>query len=382
MPWMKRMSESMSGKKSSRVYRTRLGRCQKLMSEKGIDIVFLAPGPNMYYISGFREEPSERLLALIIPQSGDPEFIVPELYLEQVRSFSWVESLVSWKDGEDQVALLSNTMRRIDKRQATIAVDTRMWSRFLVMLLAASPNARYEDAGSVMYELRIRKSGQEIELMDKAAEIADAAFTKIIEECRAGMTEHEVAAKIIYELRRLGADGVAFEPVVGSGPNSALPHYRSGDRKLQRGDFVVLDYGCLYRGYNSDITRTIVIGTCDAEGEKVYSVVRSAQEEAYLRTLTGVEAQNVDKVARDVIENAGYGRFFIHRTGHGIGLEIHEEPYIVAGNSLKLAEGMTFSIEPGIYLPGQYGVRIEDIVVMETEKARRLNKCSRDLRIL
>jgi len=352
------------------------------MSEKGIDIVFLAPGPNMYYISGFREEPSERLLALIIPQSGDPEFIVPELYLEQVRSFSWVESLVSWKDGEDQVALLSNTMRRIDKRQATIAVDTRMWSRFLVMLLAASPNARYEDAGSVMYELRIRKSGQEIELMDKAAEIADAAFTKIIEECRAGMTEHEVAAKIIYELRRLGADGVAFEPVVGSGPNSALPHYRSGDRKLQRGDFVVLDYGCLYRGYNSDITRTIVIGTCDAEGEKVYSVVRSAQEEAYLRTLTGVEAQNVDKVARDVIENAGYGRFFIHRTGHGIGLEIHEEPYIVAGNSLKLAEGMTFSIEPGIYLPGQYGVRIEDIVVMETEKARRLNKCSRDLRIL
>jgi len=145
---------------------------------------------------------------------------------------------------------------------------------------------------------------------------------------------------------------------------------------------VVLDYGCLYRGYNSDITRTVAMETCDAEREKVYSVVRSAQEEAYQRTFTGIEAQNVDKVARDLIENAGYGRFFIHRTGHGIGLEIHEEPYIVAGNSLKLAEGMTFSIEPGIYIPGQYGVRIEDIVVMETEKARRLNKCSRDLRIL
>ena len=376
------MSESMSGKKNSGIYGTRLGQCQKLMSEKGIDIVFLAPGPNMYYLSGFLEEPGERLLALIVPQSGDPQFIVPELYQEQVRSFSWVESLISWKDGEDQVALLSNTMRRILKRQSTIAVDTRMWSRFLVMLLAAAPDARYEDAGSVMYELRIRKSSQEIELMAKAAEIADAAFTQTIEECRAGMTEHEVAAKIIYEMRKLGADGVAFEPVVGSGPNSALPHYRSGDRKLQRGDFVVLDYGCLYRGYNSDITRTVAMETCDAEREKVYSVVRSAQEEAYQRTFTGIEAQNVDKVARDLIENAGYGRFFIHRTGHGIGLEIHEEPYIVAGNSLKLAEGMTFSIEPGIYIPGQYGVRIEDIVVMETEKARRLNKCSRDLRIL
>jgi len=376
------MSESMSGKKNSGIYGTRLGQCQKLMSEKGIDIVFLAPGPNMYYLGGFLEEPGERLLALIVPQSGDPQFIVPELYQEQVRSFSWVESLISWKDGEDQVALLSNTMRRILKRQPTIAVDTRMWSRFLVMLLAAAPDARYEDAGSVMYELRIRKSSQEIELMAKAAEIADAAFTQTIEECRAGMTEHEVAAKIIYEMRKLGADGVAFEPVVGSGPNSALPHYRSGDRKLQRGDFVVLDYGCLYRGYNSDITRTVAMETCDAEREKVYSVVRSAQEEAYQRTFTGIEAQNVDKVARDLIENAGYGRFFIHRTGHGIGLEIHEEPYIVAGNSLKLAEGMTFSIEPGIYIPGQYGVRIEDIVVMETEKARRLNKCSRDLRIL
>jgi len=376
------MPELLPGRKSSGIYRTRLGQCQKLMSEKGIDVVFLGPGPNMYYLSGFLEESSERLLALIVPQSGDPLFIVPELYQEQVRSFSWVEDLTAWKDDEDPKALLSNTMWRILKRQATIAVDTRMWSRFLIMLLAAAPDARYEDAGSVMYELRIRKSSHEIELMDKAAEIADAAFTETIEECRAGMTEHEVAAKIVYELRRLGADGVAFEPVVGSGPNAALPHYRSGDRRLQRGDFVVLDYGCLYRGYSSDITRTIAIGMCDAEREKVYSVVRSAQEEAYQRTLTGIEAQSVDKVARDIIETAGYGKFFIHRTGHGIGLEIHEEPYIVAGNSLKLAEGMAFSIEPGIYLPGQYGVRIEDIVVMEAERARRLNKSPRELRIL
>jgi Xaa-Pro dipeptidase len=218
--------------------------------------------------------------------------------------------------------------------------------------------------------------------MEKAAKIADNAFVETIKECGIGMSEHEVAAKLVYNLRRLGADGVSFEPVVGSGPNSALPHYRSGERRLQRGDLVVLDYGCLCRGYSSDITRTIAIGSCDAARQEVYATVRSAQEEAFKKTLTGVEAQSVDKVARDVITAAGYGQFFIHRTGHGIGLEIHEEPYIVAGSSMKLAEGMSFSIEPGIYLPGHYGVRIEDIVVMEKERARRLNRADRELKII
>jgi Xaa-Pro aminopeptidase len=352
------------------------------MSETKIDVLFLAPSPNMYYLSGFLEEPSERLLSLIIPQSGDPLFIVPELYEQQVRAFSWVEKLVSWKDSQDPNAILSTTMKQVVTRRPTIAVDSRMWSRFLLMLLAVAPDARYLDAGLVMNPLRIKKTPEEIALMTRSAEIADTAFTETIRECREGMTEHQVAAKLVNELRELGADSVGFDPVVGSGPNAALPHYRAGDRKLQRGDLVVLDYGCLYRGYNSDITRTIAVGSCDDERKKAYSLVRSAQEKAYQAALWGVEAQSVDRVARDIIENAGYGQFFVHRTGHGIGLEIHEEPYIVAGNSLKLAEGMTFSIEPGIYLPGQYGVRVEDVVVMEAQRARRLNKCDRELRIL
>jgi Xaa-Pro aminopeptidase len=352
------------------------------MAEREINALFLAPGPNMYYLSGFLEEPSERLLSLIIPQSGDPLFIVPELYEQQVRAFSWVEKLVSWKDSQDPNAVLSTTMKQVVTRRLTIAVDSRMWSRFLLMLLAVAPDARYLDAGLVMNPLRIKKTPEEIALMARSAEIADTAFTETIREIREGMTEHQVAAKIVNELRELGADSVGFDPVAGSGPNAALPHYRSGDRKLQRGDLVVLDYGCLYRGYNSDITRTIAVGSCDDERKKAYSLVRSAQEKAYQAALGGVEAQSVDRVARDIIENAGYGQFFVHRTGHGIGLEIHEEPYIVAGNSLKLAEGMTFSIEPGIYLPGQYGVRVEDVVVMEAQRARRLNKCDRELRIL
>jgi Xaa-Pro aminopeptidase len=365
--------------RNTEIYRARLERCQKLMLEREIDTLFLAPGPNMYYLSGFLEEPGERLLSLIVPQSGEPLFIVPQMYEQQVRAFTWVERLVCWGDSEDASAVLSATMRQVVMKRSTIAVDTRMWSRFLLMLLAALPDARYLDAGSVMNLLRIKKTSEEVSYMARSAEIADAAFTETVKECREGMTEHQVAAKIVNEMRRLGADSVNFEPITGSGPNGALPHYRSGDRKLQRGDLVVLDYGCVYRGYFSDITRTIAVGKCDDERRRVYSIVRSAQEKAYQAAVEGVEAQSVDKVARGIIEAAGYGQFFIHRTGHGIGLEVHEEPYIVAGNSMKLDEGMTFSIEPGIYLPGEYGVRIEDIVVIQAGKAQRLNKCTREL---
>jgi Xaa-Pro aminopeptidase len=363
-------------------YRSRLKQSQELMSEKGFDVLFLAPGPNMYYLSGFLEEPGERLLALIVPQSSDPSFIVPELYEEQVRTVSWIENIITWKDAQDPSSVLSATMKQVVMKRPTIAVDSRMWSRFFLMLLAVMPDARYLDAASVMNPLRIKKTSEEIALMARSAEIADAAFTGTVKECREGMTEHQVAAKIVNEMRRMGADSVTFEPITGSGPNGALPHYRSGDRKLQRGDLVVLDYGCVYRGYFSDITRTIAVGSCDDERRKVYSIVRSAQERAYQAAVEGAEAQSVDKVAREIIEAAGYGRFFVHRTGHGIGLEVHEEPYIVAGNSMKLDEGMAFSVEPGIYVPGEFGVRIEDIVVIQAGKAQRLNKCTRELVIV
>lgn len=372
----------MADSQHSRVYRSRLERCQRLMTEKGIDVLFLTLGPNMYYLSGFLEEPGERLLMLIVPQSGRPLFVVPQLYEDHVRSLSWVENPISWKDSEDPNVALSSAMKQIRVKPRAIGVDGRMWSRHLLMLLAAWPHASYQDAASVMSQLRIRKTTEETELMKKAAEIADRAFLETVKECREGMSEHEAAAKIVYELRRQGADGTAFEPVAASGPNAAHPHYRSGDRELQRGDLVVFDLGCLFRGYNSDVTRTVAVGECDSERKKSYSIILSAQEEACQKAVAGMEAQSLDKVARDIIEAAGYGRFFIHRTGHGIGLEIHEEPYIVAGNSMKLEEGMSFSIEPGVYVPGQYGVRIEDIVVIEAGKARRLNHCTRELMIL
>jgi Xaa-Pro aminopeptidase len=368
--------------KDSANYRKRVERCQGLMREREIDALFLALGPNMYYLSGFLEEPGERLLTLIIPQSGNPLFLVPEMYEEHVRTFSWIDNLVPWKESQDPKTVLSTVMKETIPKHSRIGVDGRMWSRFLLMLQAVAPDADYKDADPVVSNLRIRKSREEIALLEKAAEIADATLKEATNECKPGVPEGQVAAKIVYELRRRGADGVAFEPVASSGPNAALPHYRSGERKLQNGDLVVLDFGCTYHGYHSDITRTVALGHCDAEREKVYSIVQSAQERACKEGVEGMEAQQLDGIARRVIEGAGYGGFFIHRTGHGIGLEVHEEPYIVDGNAAKLADGMAFSVEPGIYIPGKFGVRIEDIVVVDSGRLRRLNKCTRDLMIV
>lgn len=372
----------MPGGDDAVIYRDRLEKCQKLMLEREIGALFLGPGPNMYYLGGFLEEPGERLLTLIMPQSGDPLFVVPELYEEHVKTFSWVERIVPWKESQDPKTVLSTVMKEMIPKHSRVGVDGRMWSRFLLMLQAVAPDADYEDANSVVSNLRIRKSRQEIALLEKAAEIADATFKEATNECKPEVPEGQVAAKIVYELRRRGADGVAFEPVASSGPNAALPHYRSGERKLRNGDLVVLDFGCTYHGYYSDITRTVAIGHCDAEREKVYRIVQSAQEKACKEGVEGMEAQQLDGIARRVIEAEAYGEFFIHRTGHGIGLEVHEEPYIVDGNAAKLADGMAFSVEPGIYIPGKFGVRIEDIVVVDSGKLRRLNKCTRDLMIV
>jgi len=368
--------------KDSGIYARRLEQCQKLMSEKGTDALLLSQGPNMYYLSGFLEEPSERLLTLIVPQSGGSLFVVPELYEQHVRSFSTVQHIIPWKESQDPKTVLSNVMTQIGRKLQKIGVDGRMWSRFLLMLQSVMPDAVYEDANPLIGNLRITKSQQEIDFLQKAAEIADSTFTEILSECKVGVPESQIAAELVYEMRRRGAEGIAFEPIASSGPNAALPHYRSGERRLQDGDLLVLDYGCTYHGYHSDITRTVAIGHCDTERMRAYSTVQSAQEEACQRAATGMTAQELDRIARRVIETAGYGEFFIHRTGHGIGLEVHEEPYIVEGNIARLAEGMAFSVEPGIYIPGRFGVRIEDIVVMESGTARRLNKSSRELTVV
>jgi len=331
---------------------------------------------------GFSEEPAERMLLAIIPTQGEPCLIAPQLYEEHLRRDSWIEDLRIWRDGEDPVTLLEEAINEKTPSPQRVLVDDRLWALFLLPLQRVCPGAEFEMASSILSELRMSKEPEELELMKQAAAVADKTFDWVCTQSIEGLSERELAALIEAEMRRLGGEGIAFETLVASGPNGALPHHRAGTRRIQKGDLVILDYGCRIGGYHSDMTRTVACGPPDEEARKVYEIVREAQERAVQAVQPGVAAQEVDRVARSVITEAGYGKEFIHRTGHGIGLEVHEPPYIVEGNALPLRAGMTFSVEPGIYLVGRFGVRIEDIVVVTREGVERLNRAERELRIL
>ncbi len=367
---------------SMELFRRRYAKCQEVMAERGLDCLVVFPGTNMYYLTGFIEEPLERLLIAILPRSSKPVFIVPELYEEQVKASTWITDIKAWKDTEDPGKLLGEVLRNLSLLDGKIALDTKMWATFFLMFLKVAPKAVYSDAGEAIYGMRAVKSKEEIKILEDSASIADKVVKKAIGYCGIGSREKEIGSLIEQEFRKLGIENVPFRPIVASGPNGAFPHHRSGDRRFKRGDCVVLDLGAVYNGYCSDITRTIFIERCGSKEREVYEVVRQAQQLAFESIAEGVEAQAVDRAARTHIASKGYGESFLHRTGHGVGLDIHEPPYISDGNSQLLEAGMTFSVEPGIYLPQRFGVRIEDTVVVEGTKARRLNKVSRELTII
>jgi Xaa-Pro aminopeptidase len=336
----------------------------------------------MLYLSGFYDEPSERLLLLFVPQEGEPIFLAPALYADQIRQSSPVQDIRVWKDSDEPTVLLRRVLAELAPNEAGVLVDDTMWSMFLLMLETALPQADFSPASQVMVPLRMQKSPDELSHMRKASSIADEAFEEVSRMNFTGLTELQVAAALEQAMRQRGAEGVAFETLVASGPNSAMPHYRAGQRRIEPGDVVILDFGCRVQGYCSDITRTVVCQKPSKEIEAVYGIVRQAQERASQAIRPGVAAEEIDRAARSCITQAGYGERFIHRTGHGIGLEVHEGPYINEGNALQLQQGMTFSLEPGIYLPGKFGVRIEDIVTVGEKGAASLNHCTHELQVV
>ncbi len=363
-------------------YEGRIAKAQELMAELGADLLALSPSANMLYLSGFYDEAGERLLLLLVPRAGGPIFLVPELYAEQLRGGPLSAALSIWKDASGPEGVLERALRPVRKDTARVLVDDTMGARFLLMLEAALPQAQFSLASQVMAQLRMEKEPEEIRYMAEAAAIVDRAFEEVIGLRISGLTELALARTLEEAMETGGAEKIAFETLVASGPNSALPHYRAGGRRIEPGDVVILDFGCRVRGYCSDITRTVVCGDPPEELERVYEAVQEAQERAIQAVKPGVPAGEIDRMARETITKAGYGEQFIHRTGHGIGLEVHEEPYIASGNSLPLRKGMTFSIEPGIYLPGRFGVRIEDIIVVMDSGGRRLNNCTHALQVV
>jgi Xaa-Pro aminopeptidase len=360
-------------------FKDRLHRCQDVLAEQGVEALVLFPSSNLYYLTGFDEEPADRhLLAFVTPE--DFAIVAPTMYAGQIMEETFIDHVDDWDDGEDPTAVVGDVLDRLGVSGGEVLLDDRMFALFSLDLQDALPEASFGLASEVLDDLRITKDETELEALREAGRISDEACVAVREMGAeaVGLTEAELAEQIRAEVDARGGEGFSFEPIVGSGPNGAQPHYRHGDREIQAGEPVILDFGTRYDGYPGDQTRTVVFdGEPPAEFEEVHGIVHDALDAAVEAVEPGVTAGSIDESARSVIEDAGYGEQFLHRTGHGLGLDVHEEPYIVGGNDTVLEPGMVHSIEPGIYLEGEYGARIEDIVVVTEDGCERLNESPR-----
>jgi Xaa-Pro aminopeptidase len=364
-------------------FERRTRECQAALREAGADAVVLFPGPNQCYLTGFDEEPSERHLLLFVPGDGDPAFVAPTMYRQQLDT--WVDDRRLYDDGDDPVALVETVADNMSLAGGDVLVDDHMWATFTQDLRAVLPDAAFGLAGEVLAPLRLRKDDRELDALRRAGDLADAVSEAVraLGADAVGMTEAELARDVERRMADRGADEPSFGPIVGSGPNGAKPHHRHGDREIRAGDPVVLDFGGYVDGYPGDQTRTVVFdGDPPDAFEEVHQVVLAAHHAGVDAVEPGVTAEAVDAAAREVIGDAGYNEQFIHRTGHGVGLEVHEPPYIVAGNDRELEPGMVFSVEPGVYLEGEFGLRIEDLVVVTEHGHERLNDSPRTWRPL
>jgi D-alanyl-D-alanine dipeptidase len=355
----------------------RLQRIRDMLEEEELDLLLVSPSADLRYLTGHRGHPSERPTLLAVQPDRAPLILVAGFEAPGVSGLAGTD-IVTYGDAESPYAALAGALGRLPS-SATVAISDQTWAGVLLALQATFPDATFVPASPLLRRLRMHKSPQELALLREAGRRADAAFERLVQGPFAGRTEREIASRIDELLRGEGIEQAEWGPIVGSGPNATSPHHSSTEREIREGDAVVLDFGGAVEGYQADITRTVHVGDPGEEFRLVYDVVRRAQEAGVKAARAGVAAQQVDRAAREIIQAAGYGEFFTHRTGHGIGLEDHEEPYIVEGSSLMLEAGMTFSVEPGIYLPDQFGVRIEDIVVAGDDEGVRLNHADHDL---
>jgi Xaa-Pro aminopeptidase len=361
----------------------RLDRARARLACERLDALLIGPSPDLRYLAGYTPPPLERMTLLLITADGDTSLVVPALEapLAEEQLGGLGVKLLVWQETEDPAELVASTLAAGGAARGRLAVGDRLWSAFLLRLQAAMPAATWSLAGEVLRPLRMVKDAAEVRALAAVGAAIDEVVERLGEWARPGRTELEVAADVDDAIREAGHRSVNFV-IVGAGPNSASPHHEPTDRRIRPGDAIVFDIGGTMDGYCSDTTRTVVVGEPPAGFMELYEVLQQAQAAGCDAVRPGVPCSAVDAACRDVITDAGYGEYFIHRTGHGIGLEEHEHPYIVAGNDEPLVPGMAFSVEPGIYLPGRFGARIEDIVVCTEDGARRLNTTARDLVVL
>jgi Xaa-Pro aminopeptidase len=359
----------------------RLRAAREAAHRAGVDVLLVTPGPDLFYLTGYHAIALERLTCLVVPADGDPVLVAPglEVPAAQASPLGAVGIPIrGWSETDDPYALVAS----LAPSATTVALTNSMVAGAVLRLRDAMPNAHQQLAGPVLRELRMIKSGEEIEYLRRAGRAIDSVHEQVPDFLRPGRTEREVGEDITEAILAAGHATVDFV-IVASGPNGASPHHEVSDRRIEVGDPVVVDIGgTMDSGYCSDSTRTYAVGQPSDEFLACYDVLQAAQRLAVESVQPGVTAESVDAVARDAITSAGYGHRFIHRTGHGIGLETHEEPYIVNGNSELLRVGMAFSVEPGIYLPDQHGARIEDIVIVTPDGVESLNNTTHDLVVI
>ncbi|MET7378871.1 aminopeptidase P family protein [Streptomyces sp. NPDC005526] len=361
-------------------YRARMERAARAAAAAGLAGLLVAPGPDLVWLTGY-EPPAatERLTLLVLVAGHDPVLVVPTLEAPDAWKAAGASALTlrDWTDGKDPYALTAGLL----DGSGRYGVSDNAWAMHLLGLQRTLPGTAYASLTQALPMLRAVKDAAELELLAAAGAAADQAFEEIRNVPFAGRHETDVAADLAGLLRRFGHSQVDFT-IVASGPNGANPHHEVGDRVIERGDMVVLDFGGLKQGYGSDTSRTVHVGEPTDEERRVHDLVREAQEAGFRAVRPGVACQEVDRAARAVIADAGYGEYFIHRTGHGIGVTTHEPPYMIEGEEQPLVPGMCFSVEPGVYLPGRFGVRIEDIVTVTEDGGRRLNDTTREMVIV
>lgn len=362
---------------------TRIDQFAHWLNEQSIDTAILTSTENVFYFSKFYSDPHERLLAIVLFPNAEPFLVCPQMEVETAKQAGFEQTIIGYSDTEDpwdkikkEINNRTNTVHKIAIEKSHMNVE-----RFET-LLKAFPSAKFIQAEEKLNSLRMIKDADELQKLRRACELADFAIEVGVNEIKEGVTELSVVAAIEYELKKKGIEQMSFATTVLTGPKAASPHGSPDLTKIKKGDFVLFDLGVIYEGYCSDITRTIAFGDIDKENILVYETVRKAQEASVLASKPGITCSELDLTARRVIAEAGYGEYFTHRLGHGLGISVHEYPSVTETNELVLLEGMVYTIEPGIYIPGKVGVRIEDSVAVTKNGVEVLTKYPKALQFV
>lgn len=361
----------------AQVYAKRMKRVTGFLEEKNADLGIVTPSAAFLYLTGIQRELSERLIALLISPKNEPRIIAPAFEVSTLAEHTWIKDLLPWAEDEDPYRMVSDAIGSSASEKLVAFEETLPLGVYWSLRRAMGGIKESSSLTPLIDEMRLYKTEEELALMKKAGRIISDAVSEAFSKTQIGMTELEIQQMVRNEVIKHGANPTFA--AIQFGENSALPHASASDRELRKGDIVLMDCGCIIDGYNTDMTRVGVVGPPTDEQEQVHSIVLKAQQNAIERISPGLACGAADGIARRIIEEAGYGEYFTHRLGHGIGLEVHEPPYLVRGNSIELKPGMTHSVEPGIYMEGKFGIRIEDLVCIRDGEPEILTYMPRGL---